>query len=216
MADRAPACRSTRSPRAARRPLSGSRKRTWCPPARTCAPATTPLPSWSRRCGTFCVKVNTRMHRETHRVRRGIAGGQGRMYPVPAAPFTAALGERPERSIPIRRSGSGRCATPTPPGLIGPEVWVRVDGEELVIAASGDLAGRAGLVGVARHRLSTPGTRGSTCRTIPTTPRIRTGHPGRPTATAQRCRRRSWPWGRGARLAGRGRRGRRAAGPVEG
>jgi hypothetical protein len=41
--------------------------------------------------------------------------------------------------------------------LIGHEVWVRVDGEELVIAASGDLAGHAGLVEVARHRLSTPG-----------------------------------------------------------
>jgi transposase len=108
-------------------------------------------------CEAFCVKVNTRMHRETHRVpAEALQVEQGRMHPVPAAPFTAALGEtRTVNTDQTVRFGSVRYSTP--PGLIGHEVWVRVDGEELVIAASGDLAGHAGLVEVARHRLSTPG-----------------------------------------------------------
>lgn len=65
------------------------------------------------------------------------------------------------------RFGSVRYSTP--PGLVGREVWVRVEGEEIVITAhlTGEadavIAGTtprvcgAGLTEVARHRLSTPG-----------------------------------------------------------
>ena len=49
------------------------------------------------------------------------------------------------------RFGSVRYSTP--PGLVGREVWARVEGEELVITAKL----QRGLVEVARHRLSTPG-----------------------------------------------------------
>ncbi|HEU5029447.1 MAG TPA: IS21 family transposase, partial [Spirillospora sp.] len=81
-----------------------------------------------------------------------LAVEQGRMHPVPAAPFTAALGEtRTVNSDQTVRFGSVRYSTP--PGLIGHEVWARVDGEELVISA----ALEGGLLEVARHRLSTPG-----------------------------------------------------------
>ena len=62
------------SPRAARRPLSGSRKRTWCPPARTCAPATTPLPSWSRRCGRSASRSTPGCTGRPTGPGRGIAG----------------------------------------------------------------------------------------------------------------------------------------------
>jgi transposase len=104
-------------------------------------------------CEAFCEKVNTRMHRETHRIpAEALAVEQGRMHPVPAAPFTAALGEtRTVNSDQTVRFGSVRYSTP--PGLIGHEVWARVDGEELVISA----ALEGGLLEVARHRLSTPG-----------------------------------------------------------
>jgi hypothetical protein len=45
-----------------------------------------------------------------------------------------------------------------PPGLVGAEVWARAEGDELVIVADHSSAtGQAGLVEVARHRLSTPG-----------------------------------------------------------
>ena len=74
------------------------------------------------------------------------------MHPIPAAPFTAALGEtRTVNADQTIRFGSVRYSTP--PGLVGREVWVRADGDELVITANLD----AGLREVARHRLSTPG-----------------------------------------------------------
>jgi hypothetical protein len=77
---------------------------------------------------------------------------QHRMHPVPAAPFTAAAGQtRSVNTDQTIRFGSVRYSTP--PGLVGREVWVRVEGEELVITAR--LEG--GLVEAARHRLSTPG-----------------------------------------------------------
>ena len=104
-------------------------------------------------CEGFCEKVNQRVHRETHRVpAEALAVEQTRMHPVPAAPFTAALGEtRTVATDQTIRFGSVRYSTP--PGLIGHEVWVRVDGEELVISAALD----DGLTEVARHKLSTPG-----------------------------------------------------------
>jgi hypothetical protein len=75
------------------------------------------------------------------------------MHPVPVAAFTAAAGEtRTVNTDQTIRFGSVRYSTP--PGLVGREVWARVEGEELVITAKLD----AGLVEVARHRLSTPGT----------------------------------------------------------
>jgi len=74
------------------------------------------------------------------------------LHPIPVAPFTAALGEtravNPDQTV---RFGSVRYSTP--PGLVGREVWVRADGDELVITANL----QSGLTEVARHRLSTPG-----------------------------------------------------------
>ena len=104
-------------------------------------------------CEVFMGKVNGRVHRETARIpNEALVVEQQRMHPVPLAPFTAAAGEtRCVNTDQTIRFGSVRYSTP--PGLIGTEVWVRVEGEELVITAR--LEG--GLVEVARHRLSTPG-----------------------------------------------------------
>jgi hypothetical protein len=49
------------------------------------------------------------------------------------------------------RFGSARYSVPHQ--LVGERVWVRVDGEELVVAH----VGRAGAIEAARHRLTTPG-----------------------------------------------------------
>lgn len=107
----------------------------------------------AQACEEFGEKVNNRVHRETNRIpAQALALEQGRLHPIPVAPFTAALGET--RSVNVDqtiRFGSVRYSTP--PGLIGREVWVRADGEELVITANLDV----GLSEVARHRLSTPG-----------------------------------------------------------
>lgn len=107
----------------------------------------------AQACEAFGEKVNNRVHRETHRVpAEALLTEQARMHPVPDAPFTTALGEtRSVATDQTIRFGSVRYSTP--PGLIGREVWARVDGEELVITT----ATETGLVEVARHRLSTPG-----------------------------------------------------------
>jgi len=70
---------------------------------------------------------NKRMHRETHRIPAEALGiEQDRMHPVPVAPFTTALGEtRTLATDQTIRFRSVRYSTP--PGLIGHEVWARVD-----------------------------------------------------------------------------------------
>jgi transposase len=104
-------------------------------------------------CAAFGEKVNGRVHRETSRIpAEALLVEQGRLHPIPDAPFTAALGEtRSVNADQTIRFGSVRYSTP--PGLVGREVWVRAEGEELVITANL----RDGLTEVARHRLSTPG-----------------------------------------------------------
>jgi transposase len=130
-------------------------------------------------CDGFCAVVNGRVHRETcASPARRLEIEQTRLHRLPDAPHTAALGEtRVVNTDQTIRFGNVRYSTP--PGLVGAEVWVRADGDELVIAA--DLAalplrpdwagtGPLGLAEVARHRLSVPGN-----------PRIDLAHyPGHP------------------------------------
>ena len=117
-------------------------------------------------CCQFGEVVNGRVHRETCAVpAQRLEIERTRLHRLPDAPHTAALGEtRIVNTDQTVRFGSVRYSTP--PGLIGAEVWVRADGDELVVAA--DLAalpvrpdwagpGPLGLAEVARHALSTPG-----------------------------------------------------------
>jgi transposase len=111
-------------------------------------------------CEAFCEKVNGRVHRETARIpAEALQVEQTRLHPLPVTPFTAALGEtRTVNTDQTVRFGSVRYSTP--PGLVGHEVWVRADGDELVIVADSPDFGAGvvnGLTEVARHRLSTPG-----------------------------------------------------------
>lgn len=117
-------------------------------------------------CEEFCAKVNGRVHRESARIpAEALLEERRRLHVLPAAPHTLALGEtRTVNTDQTVRYGSVLYSTP--PGLVGAEVWVRVAGSELVIVADldtlprrPDWAGeRRGLIEVARHRLSTPGT----------------------------------------------------------
>jgi transposase len=115
-------------------------------------------------CEQFCGIVNGRVHRETARIpAEALMVEQTRLHPLPVTPFTAALGEtRCVNTDQTIRFGSVRYSVP--PGLVGAEVWVRADGDELVIVAdspdlgAGPGAGMVtGLTEVARHQLSTPG-----------------------------------------------------------
>jgi hypothetical protein len=117
-------------------------------------------------CEAFVGKVNGRVHRESARIPdEALAQERNRLHVLPLAPHTIALGQtRMVNTDQTVRFGSVRYSTP--PGLVGAEVWVRVAGVELVMITDldalpqvPDWAGdRRGLVEVARHRLSTPGT----------------------------------------------------------
>lgn len=132
-------------------------------------------------CVAFEDRVNGRVHRETARPpAEMLTEEQARLHPVPAAPFTAALGvTRIVNTDQTVRFGSVRYSTP--PGHVGAEVWVRVDGEELAIVAHGG----TGLVEIARHALSTPGCPQINLEHYPGHPQDPTGAPKAPTPRAR-------------------------------
>jgi transposase len=144
-------------------------------------------------CERFCAVVNGRVHRETRAVPAArLAVERTRLHPLPEAPHTAALGQtRMVNTDQTIRFGSVRYSTP--PGLTGAEVWVRADGDELVIVA--DLAalplrpdwagdGPPGLAEVARHRLSVPGNPQITLAHYPGRPQREDGTPRPPRVKA--------------------------------
>lgn len=113
-------------------------------------------------CGEWCERANARIHRETAvaPVIR-LAQERAHLHVLLERPHALALGE--ERLVETDqtiRFGSVRYSTPD--GHQGSKVWVRVVGDELVVTAQA----AAGLAEIARHRLSTPGTRGSLMSTM--------------------------------------------------
>ncbi len=105
-------------------------------------------------CAAFCEQVNARTHRVTRRVpAEMLAEEASRLRPVPAAPFTAALGvTRRAGAMSLVAFGGGQYSVPHQ--LAGEVVHVRRHGEQVIIAH----AGPAGPAEVARHRLASPGS----------------------------------------------------------
>lgn len=145
-------------------------------------------------CADFCVRVNERAHRETGQVpATRLDVERARLHPLPARPHTLALGTtRTVAADQTIRFGSVRYSLP--PGLVGAEVWVRADGEELVAVADLNAVavqpgwaveqGAAGLVEVARHALSTPGQPRIDPAHYPEHPQAADGHPKAPVPRA--------------------------------
>jgi transposase len=104
-------------------------------------------------CESFCGEVNAREHRETRRPPLElVADERRRLHPVPAEPYTVAFGlTRVVDEESTIRHGSARYSVPHK--LVGERVWVRVDGDELVVVHGEPSGARE----VARHRLTTPG-----------------------------------------------------------
>ena len=104
-------------------------------------------------CAAFCTEVNERPHRETRRPPLELlADERRRLHPVPAEPYTVAFGlTRVVDDESTVRHGSARYSVPHK--LVGERVWVRVDGDELVVVHQGPPGARE----VARHALTTPG-----------------------------------------------------------
>ena len=82
-----------------------------------------------------------------------LAEERARLHPVPAAPFTAALGvTRRVDALSLVTFEGGQYSVPHQ--LAGQVVWVRRHGEQVVITH----AGPGGPAEVARHQLTTPGS----------------------------------------------------------
>ena len=139
-------------------------------------------------CGEFCGQVNARPHRATRRVpAEMLAEERSRLHPVPAAPFTTALGvtrkvddlsmvsfEGARYSVPHRLAGrpSGSAA------MVSRAVIVH--------------AGPDGPAEVARHQVTAPGSPSiQECHYPPPPPVHWTAGPG----PARRLRPSSWPSG---------------------
>ena len=113
--------------------------------------------SWAElteACEAFMTKVNFRPHRVTRRVpAEMLAEEQHRLHRLPSTPFTAAFGET--RKVTWSSTISfGGVTYSVPHTLIDDQVWVRVDGEEIVAVHISE----QGATEVARHLRSTPGT----------------------------------------------------------
>lgn len=105
-------------------------------------------------CEGFMAKVNTRPHRVTRRAPADmLVEEQARLHRLSDTAFTAAFGET--RKVTSSSTISyGGVTYSVPHTLVDEEVWVRVDGDEIVAVH----VSTEGAVEVARHRRSTPGT----------------------------------------------------------
>jgi len=105
-------------------------------------------------CEGFCQLVNARPHRITRRApAEMLAEERARLHPVPAAPFTAALGvTRRVDALSLVAFEGGQYSVPHE--LAGQVVWVRRHGGQVVITH----AGPAGPAEAARHQVTTPGS----------------------------------------------------------
>ncbi len=137
------------------------------PTAANLRPAYTSFAELAQACWDFCEHVNGRVHRESAQVpAEALVLERTRLHRLPERPHTLALGQT--RTVNTDQTVSfGSVRYSTPPGLVAEEVWVRADGDELVIVADLNALftrpawaaqqGAFGLAEVARHRLSTPG-----------------------------------------------------------
>ena len=105
-------------------------------------------------CQVFGEQVNGRPHRITRRAPAEMLGEErARLHPVPAAPFTAALGvTRKVDAMSLVTFEGGQYSAPH--RLAGQVVYVRRHGGQVVITH----AGHDGPAEVARHQVTTPGS----------------------------------------------------------
>jgi Mu transposase, C-terminal domain len=105
-------------------------------------------------CAAFCEQVNARPHRITRCPPADmLTEERARLHPVPAVPFTAALGvTRRVDALSMVTFEAGQYSVPHQ--LAGQVVYVRRHGEQVVITH----AGPAGPAEVARHQVTAPGS----------------------------------------------------------
>lgn len=105
-------------------------------------------------CDAASDTFNTRVHRVTRRVpAEMLAEERRRLHPLPDQPFTLAFGQTRTvgTTTPMVDLDCGQYSAPA--HLAGEVVWVRHQGDEVIIVH----VGPAGPVEVARHQRTTPG-----------------------------------------------------------
>ena len=104
-------------------------------------------------CDAWMAEVNGREHRVTRRPpAEMLVEEQQRLHRLPEAPYTAVLGE--SRKVSWSSTVSFGAVTYSVPHTLADEtVWVRIDGERVVVAHCAP----SGPIEVARHQRSTPG-----------------------------------------------------------
>jgi transposase len=107
-----------------------------------------------RACEQFMADVNTRAHRVTRQPPVSLlAREHEHLHRLPRAPHTLCFGQT--RKVDRQATVSvGDAVYSVPHGLIGERVWVRAEGEHLVVVHLDPLQGPRE---VARHALTTPG-----------------------------------------------------------
>ena len=135
-----------------------------------------------RACEQFMADVNTRPHRATRQPPVVLLGQEHEhLHRLPRLPHTLCFGQT--RKVDRQATVSvGDAIYSVPHELIGERVWVRAEGEQLVVV---HIDPDQGPREVARHRLTTPGRPAS--RTSTTRP----GRPGRWSAGPAPATRRS-------------------------
>ena len=153
-------------------------------PRRTCCTGYNSFAELAEACEAFCDKVNARVHRETNRIpAEALLVEQARLHPIPAAPFTAALGEtrsgqhRPDD--PVRVGALLHPAGPGRPRGVGPRRR-RGAGHRRQPNRTARAWSRSPGTGCPRR-----GTRGSTCRHYPDHPQQPDGSPKPPQPKAR-------------------------------
>jgi transposase len=105
-------------------------------------------------CVELCDRVNAREHRVTRRAPAVmLAEERARLHPLPAMAHTVCFGQTRKVSWQSTISVGGAIYS-VPSTLVDARVWVRSDGDELVIVHADSPAGPRE---VARHALTTPG-----------------------------------------------------------
>ena len=112
--------------------------------------------SWAElaeACDAWMAEINAREHRVTRRApAEMLTEEQQRLHRLPEAPYTAVFGET--RKVTSSSTVSFGAVTYSVPHTLADEtVWVRVDGDQVVVTHCAP----SGPVEVARHQRSTPG-----------------------------------------------------------
>ena len=112
--------------------------------------------SWAElvdACDAWMAEVNGREYRVTRRAPvEMLLEEQQRLHALPEAPYTAVFGET-RRVSPSATVSFGAVTYSVPHTLADETVWVRVDGERVVVTHCAP----SGPIEVARHQRSTPG-----------------------------------------------------------